>query len=345
MPRIRSIKPQFWSDEKLARLDPLTRLVFIGLWSLADDAGRLIDNVKQLDGELFPFTDDSSREALDTLARLSRITRYTGANGSRVIQITHWGRHQRIVHPSQTVLPPPDSNGSRETREDDASPSAESRESLGPDLGSRRKEEGRRSVEVGARPHTHEALASTARNPREPPTSRPEPITDNGYRHNLGLRLGNHQALAHFLDHLPRGQSALWWMAHISSRLDQGADPRHVAQALADFHNSPYPLSPANFDSFVDRAIRDATTPTKGRSSSSSSTRVGADGLTASQREAKHAQGLVDGRRGRADGEEWWRLVELAAKAAGKVKLADVYAFAASQLDLPVPAEPPRARP
>jgi hypothetical protein len=134
-------------------------------------------------------------------------------------------------------------------------------------------------------------------------------------------------------------------MAHISSRLDQGADPRHVAQALADFHNSPYPLSPANFDSFVDRAIRDATTPTKGRSSSSSSTRVGADGLTASQREAKHAQGLVDGRRGRADGEEWWRLVELAAKAAGKVKLADVYAFAASQLDLPVPAEPPRARP
>ena len=29
MARIRSIKPEFWSDEKLAHQDPLTRLVFL----------------------------------------------------------------------------------------------------------------------------------------------------------------------------------------------------------------------------------------------------------------------------------------------------------------------------
>src|SRR5688500_18266443 len=71
MPRIRTLKPEFWQDEKLALLDPLTRLVYLGLVSQADDAGRLLDNVKYLDGLLFPYTDDTCADALDTLANRS----------------------------------------------------------------------------------------------------------------------------------------------------------------------------------------------------------------------------------------------------------------------------------
>lgn len=108
MARIRTIKPEFWQDEKLAPLDPVTRLVFLGLISQADDAGRLLDNVKLLDGLLFSETDDSCREALDTLARLSRITRYTTESGQRIIQITNWEIHQRVDRPSKHVLPGPD---------------------------------------------------------------------------------------------------------------------------------------------------------------------------------------------------------------------------------------------
>ena len=48
MARIRTIKPEFWTDEKLAPLSPICRLTFLGLVSMADDAGRL--NAKQLRG-------------------------------------------------------------------------------------------------------------------------------------------------------------------------------------------------------------------------------------------------------------------------------------------------------
>ena len=46
MPRIRTIKPEFWSDEKLAPLPPIDQLVFLGLISLSDDFGRVLDNIK-----------------------------------------------------------------------------------------------------------------------------------------------------------------------------------------------------------------------------------------------------------------------------------------------------------
>lgn len=107
MARIRTIKPEFWQDEKLAPLNALTRLVFIGLISQADDAGRLVDNVKLIDGLLFSETEDTCREALDTLARLSRILRYRSPSGQALIQILKWEDHQRVDKPGKNILPAP----------------------------------------------------------------------------------------------------------------------------------------------------------------------------------------------------------------------------------------------
>lgn len=145
MPRIRTLKPEFWADEKLSLLDPLTRLVFLGLVSMADDAGRLVDNVKLLDGQLFPNTDDTSRDALDILARLQRITRYQSPSGQALIQIANWNKHQKVDNPSKYVLPGPDeaivtqrvvpptvNDASRESSENLASVS---RSDLGPTTG------------------------------------------------------------------------------------------------------------------------------------------------------------------------------------------------------------------
>jgi hypothetical protein len=128
MARIRTLKPEFWQDEKLAPLDTLTRLVFIGLISQADDAGRLVDNVKLIDGLLFSQTSDTCAEALDTLARLSRVLRYRSASGQGIIQILKWEVHQKVDKPGKNILPPP-------TPEDLATagvvePSRESRETL-----------------------------------------------------------------------------------------------------------------------------------------------------------------------------------------------------------------------
>ncbi len=111
MARIRTIKPEFWQDEKLAALPATHRLVFLGLISIADDAGRLLDNIKYIDGFLFPLTEESSRDSLETLKRLSVITLYESESGQRLIQIANWAKHQKVNHPSAHVFPGPAANG------------------------------------------------------------------------------------------------------------------------------------------------------------------------------------------------------------------------------------------
>lgn len=137
MARIRTIKPEFWSDEKLSPLPDSVRLLFLGLISMADDCGRLLDSPKQIEAFVWPCADRSreTREGLATLSRLSRIVRGTTANGQQVIQIANWTRHQRVDKPSlrsalpEIVVPstvPEDSRDIRDTLAND------SRSDLGP---------------------------------------------------------------------------------------------------------------------------------------------------------------------------------------------------------------------
>jgi hypothetical protein len=100
MARIRTIKPEFWQDEKLAPCDPLTRLVFLGLISMADDCGRLLDNVKVIDAFIFPESDHSSHEALMRLSGMARIRRGKTSSGQKIIQIVNWDAHQKVQHPN-----------------------------------------------------------------------------------------------------------------------------------------------------------------------------------------------------------------------------------------------------
>jgi|SRR5215471_10941261 len=349
MPRIRTIKPEFWSDEKLAPLPPVTRLVYVGLWSLADDAGRLVDNVKAIDGYLFPETDDSSGESLETLVRLSRITRYMAPNGQKLIQIVNFPRHQKIQHPSAYTLPAPDSTGSVNSHEPLTNGSGDSHKSLTPDLGSR-------NLDLGSRTTTHtleNAFASAEHN------------TSNTSESNLGNRLGPNElhTLASFLASLGKGQSASAWVAHINTLLDDGHAPQHVATALRDWPSAGYPLTPANLTAFVKRAARDSaphsttkhheTRHSEPRSPRSTGSRArthgngpsGSDGLTSHQRDAKHAAELVSARRQRVDGDAWWRYAEQEAASLGKVRIDDVLLHAATLIERTPPHEPPRARP
>ena len=52
MARARNIKPGFFDNETLGELPALTRLLFIGLWCLADREGRLQDRPKRIKKEL-----------------------------------------------------------------------------------------------------------------------------------------------------------------------------------------------------------------------------------------------------------------------------------------------------
>lgn len=108
MARIRTIKPEIWTDEKFGPLDPLTKLVFIGLISQADDGGRLLDSVRLIDGLLFAYDDSTSvRRSLDELSRTGLIQRGTTKSGQRVIQIAKWDEHQKIDRPNLDAALPP----------------------------------------------------------------------------------------------------------------------------------------------------------------------------------------------------------------------------------------------
>jgi hypothetical protein len=73
MARIRSIKPEFWTSEKVMECSLQARLFFIGLWNFCDDYGRHPTSAKQLKALVFPgdnIAPDTVRGMIDELSRM-----------------------------------------------------------------------------------------------------------------------------------------------------------------------------------------------------------------------------------------------------------------------------------
>ena len=105
--RARNIKPGFFKNDTLAELDFAGRLLFIGLWGLADREGRLEDRPKKTKAEIFPYDDVNVDSFLGELAKRSFIIRYE-VGGNRYIQIVNFDKHQN-PHPRETpsTIPAP----------------------------------------------------------------------------------------------------------------------------------------------------------------------------------------------------------------------------------------------
>jgi len=85
------------------------RLLFIQLWILADDAGRLWDDPRYLAYALYPRDDDAERHIGRWLGELEAqecICRYRNRSAS-VIAVTNWSRHQKISHPTRSRIAAP----------------------------------------------------------------------------------------------------------------------------------------------------------------------------------------------------------------------------------------------
>ncbi len=106
-PRIRTIKPSFFLDEDLAALPFEARLLFAGLWCLADKAGRLEDRPKRIHAMLFPYEPKVDVDGLlGRLAAANFIVRYE-VDGRGLIQVRSFERHQRPNHrEADSELPP-----------------------------------------------------------------------------------------------------------------------------------------------------------------------------------------------------------------------------------------------
>jgi hypothetical protein len=108
MARIRTIKPEFPQSESMGRVSRESRLCFILLFTLADDAGRLRGNSRMLASLLYPYDDDAKKHIETWLVELSKegcIVRYT-IEEDQYIQILQWAKHQKIDKPTASKIPP-----------------------------------------------------------------------------------------------------------------------------------------------------------------------------------------------------------------------------------------------
>lgn len=92
--RIRYMKPGFFKNEELSELSAMHRLLFAGLWLMADKAGRLEDRPRRIKGELFPYENADVEPMLADLTQAGFLKRYL-VNEIPVIQIVNFGKHQR----------------------------------------------------------------------------------------------------------------------------------------------------------------------------------------------------------------------------------------------------------
>lgn len=130
--RSRNIKPAFFQNEVLTEVDPFGRLLFIGLWCLADREGRLEDRPKRIKMQLFAMDDVDVPALLDDLARLGFIVRYE-VDGVAYIQVVNFSKHQRPhSNESASVIPAPMDDSTSHHGEQDVQPREAS---LRPDTG------------------------------------------------------------------------------------------------------------------------------------------------------------------------------------------------------------------
>ena len=108
MARRRMIHPKFWQSRHWVRVDRFrARLLFIGIFSNADDEGRLIGLAQTLRANIFPhdkISDDAIEDDLKLLAAEGLIVRYM-CESVPYIQVVKWKEHQRIDHPQRSHFP------------------------------------------------------------------------------------------------------------------------------------------------------------------------------------------------------------------------------------------------
>lgn len=109
MARTRSIKPEFWDDEKLAKLSRDIRLLFIGTWKCADDFGVCKGNPFWMRSQIFPYDDIPIATFSEWMSELEQggfLVPFT-ANGESYYYIRNFSKHQKIDHPSPSRNPRP----------------------------------------------------------------------------------------------------------------------------------------------------------------------------------------------------------------------------------------------
>lgn len=95
MARIRTVKPEFWTDDRVGECSPTTRLLFLATWNFADDHGNLERSSKQLKAQAFPYDPIDCEPLLQELMLVGLLIEYE-AGGKKYLHIKGFDVHQKI---------------------------------------------------------------------------------------------------------------------------------------------------------------------------------------------------------------------------------------------------------
>jgi len=119
MARARNINPGFFRNADLVELPFEARLLFIGLWTIADRLGRMEDRPKQIKMELFPADNMDCDDLLSQLQSIGLVDRYEHG-GKRYLQIVKFNKHQNPHKDERESIIPARYESSAETMPEDA---------------------------------------------------------------------------------------------------------------------------------------------------------------------------------------------------------------------------------
>lgn len=93
MARARNIKPAFFNNDELAEINPLGRLLFIGLWTLADYKGELEWREKRIKAQLLPYDNCDIKKLAINLDKSGFVRFYS--DGDKIyLHVNNFTKHQ-----------------------------------------------------------------------------------------------------------------------------------------------------------------------------------------------------------------------------------------------------------
>lgn len=213
--RIRTVKPEWLEDSKMARLSDAERLLSVALLLVADDHGRGRAEPEFIASRAWAYDPREglakAREGLAGLSRAGFVAIYT-VDGQAYFEIRNWKKHQRVDKPSAPRVPGPDqadsgtcepfAGTSREPREEVAKP----RVDLAPDLDLRTPYPVPAIVSGApeAAPTSHEPAPKRAK-PKPPTSAPPAPADVPAWLTGLGVPA---------LDDARWGREVTRWLDH-----------------------------------------------------------------------------------------------------------------------------------
>ncbi len=115
--RTRNIRPGYFTNDVLAALPPLDRILFAALWCLADCEGRLEDRPRRIKAEALPYDDYDCDAGLTRLQEAGFVVRYRVGAGA-FIAIPKFHEHQYLSadeRKKRSEIPAPPGAGEHET--------------------------------------------------------------------------------------------------------------------------------------------------------------------------------------------------------------------------------------